>query len=412
MSKIDELLKNEKVEWKKLWEVTIWDKKFNGVEKYKQKEVIKYHYYLAKELKNLIHENGNIRILTTNATNIYAFEEEVKDKVSYGEVVCIPWGGNPIVQYYKGSFITGDNRIATSVNKEILDNKFLYYHLLNNIDYISSLYRGSGIKHPDMYKVLDMEIPIPSIKTQKEIVKTLDKFTDYVTELQAKLESELQSRNKQYEYYRDTLLSEEYLNNKSRELFIENNNFIKKCKLKDIAKITRGKRLVRSDLEKMGKFPVFQNSLKPLGYYFDRNFTGDKTCVISAGAAGEIFYREGDFWAADDVFVIDSEAILNKYIYYYLLSKQSLIRTKVRKASVPRLSRDEIERIEIIFPSTELQKIIVEVLDKFQDLLSDSQGLLPEEIEQRQKQYEYYREKLLTFDENMVQVKSSQVKSK
>ncbi len=211
VSKIEELLKNEKVEWKKLWEVTIWDKKFNGVEKYKQKKVKKYHYYLAKELKNLIHENGNVRILTTNATNIYAFEEEVKDNVSYGEVVCIPWGGNPIVQYFKGSFITGDNRIATSINKEILDNKFLYYYLLNNIDYIASLYRGSGIKHPDMYKVLDMEIPIPSIKAQEKIVDILDKFTNYVTELQAELRAELQARNKQYEYYRNMLLSEKYL---------------------------------------------------------------------------------------------------------------------------------------------------------------------------------------------------------
>ena len=195
------------------------------------------------------------------------------------------------------------------------------------------------------------------------------------------------------------LLSEEYLNYKSRILFIENNNSIKKCKLKDIAKITRGKRLVRSNLEESGKYPVFQNSLKPLGYYHDKNFSGDKACVISAGAAGEIFYREGDFWAADDVFVIDSDSILNKYIYYFLLSKQSLIKTKVRKASVPRLSRDEIERLDIVFPNMELQNKVVEVLDKFQDLLSDTQGLLPEEIEQRQKQYEYYREKLLTFED-------------
>ena len=397
MSKIDEILKNEKVEWKKLWEVTIWDKKFNGVEKYKQKNVRKYHYYLAKELKNLIHENGNVRILTTNVTNIYTFEEEVKENISYGEIVCIPWGGNPIVQYYKGSFITGDNRIATSINKKFLDNKFLYYYLLNNIDYIASLYRGSGIKHPDMCKVLDMEIPIPSLETQEKIVKILDKFTNYVTELQAELLTELQARNKQYEYYREMLLSEEYLNKRSSELFIKNINSITKCKLKDIATITRGKRLVRSDLEENGKFPVFQNSLKPLGYYYDRNFSGDKTCVISAGAAGEIFYREEDFWAADDVLVINSDTILNKFIYYFLLSNQSLIKTKVRKASVPRLSRNEVEKLEILVPSMELQKIIVKILDKFQALVVDTKGLLPKEIEKRQKQYEYYREKLLDF---------------
>ncbi|MDO4779313.1 MAG: restriction endonuclease subunit S, partial [Tissierellia bacterium] len=208
----------------------------------------------------------------------------------------------------------------------------------------------------------------------------------------------LKARTKQYEYYRDMLLSEEYLNKISEELFIKYNSSLKKLKLKDIAEITRGKRLVRSELEETGKFPVFQNSLTPLGYYHDKNFTGGKACVISAGAAGDIFYIEDDFWAADDVFVITSNSLLNKYIYYFLLSKQSLIKSKVRKASVPRLSKDEIEKIEILVPAIGLQEKIVEILDKFQSSLSDTKGLLPQEIEQRQKQYEYYRKKLLTFN--------------
>ena len=153
MSKIDELLKNEKVEWRKLWEVTTWDKKFNGVEKFKQKKINKYHYYLFNELKDLISEEGTVKILTTNKTELYSTEESVKDNISEGEIVCIPWGGNPIVQYYKGKFITGDNRIATSLDTNKLNNKFLYYSLLNKIDLIASFYRGSGIKHLDMYKV-------------------------------------------------------------------------------------------------------------------------------------------------------------------------------------------------------------------------------------------------------------------
>ena len=214
MSKIDELLKNEKAEWKKLWEVTIWDKKFNGVEKFKQSKTIKYNYYLASKLKELSDSDGTVKILTTNITNLFTREEYVKNNISEGEIVCIPWGGNPIIQYYKGKFITGDNRIATSYDTTKLSNKYLYYCLLNKLDLISSFYRGSGIKHPDMDKVLGIEIPIPSIETQEKIVKTLDKFTSYVTELQA----ELQARTKQYEYYRDMLLSEEYLNKISAKI--------------------------------------------------------------------------------------------------------------------------------------------------------------------------------------------------
>lgn len=191
MGKIDELLKNEKVEWKKLWEVTIWDKNFNGVEKFKQNKTIKYHYYLSWELKDLSSENGMIKILTTNKTNLYANEENVKNNISDNEIVCIPWGGNPIVQYYKGKFITGDNRIATSFDKEKLNNKFLYYTLSNKIDSISSFYRGSGIKHPDMCKVLDLQIPIPPIKVQEKIVSILDKFDALVNDISQGIPKEI-----------------------------------------------------------------------------------------------------------------------------------------------------------------------------------------------------------------------------
>ena len=80
------------------------------------------------------------------------------------------------------------------------------------------------------------------------------------------------------------------------------------------------------------------------------------------------------------------------------MSKQYIIKSKVRKASVPRLSKEDIEKITITIPPISLQNKIVKILDKFQMILEDTKGLLPEEIEQRQKQYEYYREKLLTFD--------------
>ena len=288
-------------------------------------------------------------------------------------------------------------KIYAKNNENEILNGFLSHLLGPIMKKIENGKQSGTVKHLLAKDINSISIPIPPLEVQCEIVRILDTFTSLTAELTAKLKAELTARRKQYEYYRDMLLSEEYLNNKSMELFIKCNNPIKKCKLKNVAEITRGKRLVRSNLEEIGKFPVFQNSLKPLGYYYNKNFSGDKTCVISAGAAGKIFYRENDFWAADDVFVIDSDSILNKYIYYFLLSKQKLIETKVRKASVPRLSREEIERLDILIPNVELQKLIVEVLDKFQDLLSNTQGLLSKEISLRQKQYEYYRQKLLSF---------------
>ena len=84
-----------------------------------------------------------------------------------------------------------------------MDNKFLYYFLLSKLDVISSFYRGSGIKHPSMYHVLEMLIPIPPLPVQTEIVRILDALTALTSELT----SELILRQKQYEYYREKLLS-------------------------------------------------------------------------------------------------------------------------------------------------------------------------------------------------------------
>jgi type I restriction enzyme S subunit len=111
---MEKLLDGVEVEWKMLWEVTVWDKKFNAVEKVKQPQVIKYHYFLAKDFKHLVTEGGAVKLLTTYISDQYTTEGLAGDKVTDGEIVAIPWGGNPVVQYYKGKFLTSDNRIATS----------------------------------------------------------------------------------------------------------------------------------------------------------------------------------------------------------------------------------------------------------------------------------------------------------
>ena len=411
MSKIDELLKNEKVEWKKLWEVTIWDKKFNGIEKFKQKKINKYHYYLSNELKDLTSEEGTIKILTTNKTELYANEESVKDNISEGEIVCIPWGGNPIIQYYKGKFITGDNRIATSLDTDELDNKFLYYSLLNKIDVISSFYRGSGIKHPDMYKVLELEIPIPSIKTQEKIVKILDKFTNYVTELQA----ELQARTKQYEYYRNLLLSEEHLNKLSENPeTLEWGHRVKLTTLGEIGEIQMCKRILKKQTSSKGDIPFYKIGTfgkiadsfisRELYNEYKKKYSYPKKGEILISASGTIgrtviFDGEDAYFQDSNIVWVshNEEIVINKYLYYLY---QVINWNPSTGGTINRLYNYNLKNIKVILPPIEIQNKVVEILDKFQSLFADTKGLLPQEIEQRQKQYEYYREKLLTFDEN------------
>ena len=115
-------------------------------------------------------------------------------------------------------------------------------------------------------------------------------------------------------------------------------------RLTEIASITRGVRVVRSQLTLEGKYPVYQNSMTQLGYYEKNNCPANTTFVIGAGAAGEIGYSSVDFWAADDCFYFDcSKSLQSRYLYYALISQQAYIFSKVRRASVPRLARSVIE---------------------------------------------------------------------
>ena len=206
MSKLLNLLENmcpNGVDYYYLWEITAWDKKFNSVDKVKQKKVVNYKYYLANELQKMVRDNGTVKILTTNRSDIYTDIDLVEDTYSENEIIAIPWGGNPIVQYYNGKFITADNRIAIVLDREKVNTKFLYYCLESQIDLIGSFYRGSGIKHPDMSKVLDLKVPVPPIEVQSEIVRILDNFTLLTAELTA----ELTARKEQYQYYLTKLLT-------------------------------------------------------------------------------------------------------------------------------------------------------------------------------------------------------------
>ena len=165
----------------------------------------------------------------------------------------------------------------------------------------------------------------------------------------------------------------------------------------------RGRRLVKSQLEEIGSYAVYQNSMKPLGYYHESNAQAGTAFVIVAGAAGEIGFSDVAFWAADDVYFFpESNVVDSKYLYHFLLTKQHEISSQVRRASIPRLSIAAVEKLEIPIPcpdnpkkSLEIQAEIVRILDTFTAVTSE----LTSELTTRKKQYNYYRDRLLRFDD-------------
>lgn len=275
-----------------------------------------------------------------------------------------------------------DRTLAIFTNyKESINKKYFAYQLKSKFDVEKKNARGSTLKTITKQEFSKFRIAIPSLEVQNEIVRILDTFTTLTAELTA----ELITRKQQYSYYRKQLLT-------------FNKNEVEWKVLEKAVKLQRGKRLVRSQLEEFGDYAVYQNSMTPLGYYHESNVKSNTTFIISAGAAGEIGYSNIDFWAADDVyFLMTPDNIEDKFLYYFLLIEQYKILTQVRRASIPRLSRNVIEKLEIPIPPLAEQQRIVTILDKFNALTTSLTEGLPREIQLRQQQYEYYRELLLSF---------------
>ncbi|MGI2071555.1 restriction endonuclease subunit S [Shewanella baltica] len=174
--------------------------------------------------------------------------------------------------------------------------------------------------------------------------------------------------------------------------------------------LQRGKRLVKSQLEESGKYAVYQNSMTPLGYYHESNVETESTFVICAGAAGEIGYSKNEIWAADDVyFAITPEIVNSRYLYHFLLTQKGKISGQVRRASIPRLSKSALEKLDFPIPCPEnpkkslaIQAEIVRILDAFTAMTAE----LTAELTARKKQYHYYRDQLLSFEEGQVEWKT------
>ena len=406
MSKIEEMLKNEKVEWKKLGEVC---KRQRGIT------------ITAGKMKELTKTNGQVKVFAGGKTYAYLdFDDVGRENIIETPSIIVKSRGNIDFEFCNESF-THKNELwsYSSSNIEKINIKFIYYYIKSNLKYFRDCSIGGKLPQISVGVTDNFFVPIPSIKTQEKIVKTLDKFTEYVTELQA----ELQYRTNQYEYYRNMLLSEEYLNKLSKKLLDVSEggtNRLLCTTLGDIGKFTRGNGLQKSDFASHGK-PVIHYGQIYTKYGFETN-------EVISFVSEELFEklrkaRQGDIlmattseniedvgkcvvWTGNEEIGFSGDMYSYrttenpKYIAYYFQTAefQKQKEKKVTGTKLIRIHGDDMEKFSIQLPPLSLQNKIVEILDKFQAILSESKGLLPKEIEERQKQYEYYREKLLTFD--------------
>lgn len=397
------MIKNEKVEWKKLGEVC--DIKRGRVisKKYLEENKGIYPVYSSQTSNN--GEIGRI--------NTYDFDGEYVTWTTDGA-----YAGTIFYRFGKFS-ITNICGIIKPNNKKLLV-KFIAYWL--QIEAYRHVKGGSGNPKLMSYVVQNIPVPIPSLKTQEKIVEILDNFEKYSTELQAELQAELQNRSSQYEYFRDLVLSKDYLIKLEEKLFYERNKNIEIYKIKDLCKRQRGIKITAKEMEELNDenshVKVFAGGNTSAKISKERigkeNIINEPSVIVKSRGNIDFEYYDKAFTHKNEMWSYSSknEDILNiKFLYYVLKNNLVYFKNNAISGKLPQISTGITDNYKILLPSIEIQNKVVEVLDKFQDLISGAEGLLPEEIEQRQKQYEYYREKLLTFENNMVQVKSSQVKS-
>ena len=268
--------------------------------------------------------------------------------------------------------------------KEKLHPKFIYYICFSLDKWCLENSNISSFASVDMTRFRKYKIPVPPLPVQEEIVRILDKFT----ELTENLIAELKKRKQQYQHYRIALLS-------------FNNNIIIK-KLKHICSITIGEFIHKNKQKENGKYPVFNGGISNTGYYDSFNNSGNKIIISARGAnAGFVNRISGKYWAGNSCYsigVIDKNINWN-FLYYYLKNLQNKLIGEQQKGSIPAISKKQMEEFSIPVPPLEEQERIVAILDRFDALCNDPISGLPAEIEARKKQYEYYRDKLLTFKE-------------
>ena len=275
---------------------------------------------------------------------------------------------------------------------EIISNKFLYYLLCDSINALNNKVSGGSVKNLSNKDITNLEICVPPMEIQSEIVRILDSFT----ELTMELTTELASRKKQYEYYKSTLLSDEYLG--------ANCDSVRKMRVDEICNISRGVVISKDFIrDNPGDYPVYSSQTENdgvLGKINSYSYDGEYITWTTDGAnAGTVFRRIGKFNITNvcGLLRLHREDVLLDYLYYAL----SIQAKKYVSSGMgnPKLMSNVMSRIVVSVPSIDLQKRIVSLLNRFDGVCYDVEKGIPAEIGARRKQYEFYRDKLLAFDE-------------
>ena len=360
----------------------------------------------AGKMKEIESPDGEIRIFAGGKTVINAHEKDIPNaNITRVPAVLVQSRGVIDFIYYEKPF-TFKNEMWAYTAENKITVKYLYYFLQNNTQHFRDSASGMGsLPQISLHVTEDFKIPVPPLEVQAEIVKILDEYSTSVTALQQELEKELTARKKQYEYYRDLLLG-----------FGVHGGGTSECEWRTMGslfKIEMCRRVKKEETTPHGEIPFYQNgTLGKEAKLFLTRETYEKYKAISkmpqkgsvmlstAGTLGRAFEYNGEEAYYQDSNIIwlnnDESVITNAFLLTYCRSFPWKVPTR---GTLKHLHNYMIEDTLIPIPPIEKQKRIVSILDRFDKLCNDISEGLPAEIEARRKQYEYYRDKLLSFEE-------------
>lgn len=312
----------------------------------------------------------------------------------------------------------GINKIPLTTNQacaniEVNDNiayyRYIYHYLSSQYEYIKSLGAGSQT-NINAGIVKKIKVPIPPLYVQEEIVRILDKFTTLETELEA----ELNCRKRQYEYYRNQLLSFDMLKRGGQKL-----NSVSWLTLGEVFETRNGYTPSKANAAfwENGTIPWFRmediranggvlkdsiqhvtpQAIKGKGLFMAGSIImattatiGEHALILSNALANQRFTN---FRVRNSM----EDKLLTKFVYYYFFIIDEWCKQNVNVSSFPSVEIERLKKQPFPIPSLAEQQRIVSILDKFEALTTSISEGLPKEIELRRKQYEYYRNQLLSF---------------
>lgn len=379
----------------------------NGVEFVKLGDVLDYEQPTKYIVKCKDYQNEGMPVLTAGQTFILGYTDETNGIFEASKE-------NPVIIFddFTTSFhwVDFNFKVKSSAMKmlRVLSEREVSFRF---VYYAMKCIKYQTLEHSRQWisKYSQIEIPLPPIEVQTEIVRILDKFTSLEAELEAELKAELDCRKRQYEYYRDKLLSFENVGGQEVEW----------KKMSEVGTFIRGKRFVRTDIVEEGIPCIHYGDIYT---YYGLTATKAKTylkpekaekmkfaskndVVIVGAGENNMDIGVGVAWLSDEKVAIHDACYIFKskmnprFVSHYLRGSNYHLQIKkyVCEVKICSISSKSIGRSLIPVPSLQEQERIATILDRFESLTTSLQSGLPAEIAARRQQYEHYRDKLLTF---------------